>query len=156
MRRTTRVWPVTPLLAVIVVLVTITVGVVVYQVVGRDDDIPGSAGGFDEPRNERGGAGSTDVVAAWAAAAAVGDYATAQRYMKDDVLYNMWQAQHSHFQNLIVGYQIVSQETVGQTTTAIVRFDLSRGTPACIPVLLDQGTQRIEVNEVYGACPGQP
>ncbi len=154
MRGTTRLWPVNPLLAGIVVVITLTVGVVVYQV-NQGDDIPGSAGGYDQPR-DRGGQATGDTIAAWASAAAVGDYATVQDYMNDgDVRYGMWQAQHSSFQKLIVGYHIVSQETAGQTTTAIVRFDLSRGTPACITLLVDERIQRIEVNQVYGACPGQ-
>ncbi len=145
-----------PLILVSVVLLTITVGVVVYQVSGREEAIPGSAGGYDQPRNDQAGAVDNDVVAAWAGAAAVGDYAVAQDYMKDnDALYGMWQAQHSNFQELIVGYEIVSRETVGQTTTAVVRFDLASEDPKCLTVTLNERTQRIWMDRGYNECATQ-
>ncbi len=44
----------------------------------------------------------------------------------------LWQANHSYFQQEIVGYQIVSRDTVGQTTTAVVRYDLASNYATCI------------------------
>ncbi len=145
--------PATPVMMVLVLLVTITVGVVVYQVIGREEAILGSAGGFDQPAN----AGTDDLVATWAGAAAVGDYATAQSYMEDDdLLYGIWQAKHSNFQQQIVGYQIVSRETVGQTTTAVVRFDLASNYATCIPLTINETTQRIRIDRGYAQCAAQP
>ncbi len=56
----------------VLVLLTITVGVVVYQFIGREDAIPGSAGGGGAPAGDRGVEGTGAVVTAFAGAAAVG------------------------------------------------------------------------------------
>ncbi len=145
--------PATPMMLVIVLLVTITVGVIVYQqVVQREAGVPGSAGGYDDPQ-DRGGAMTGGTIAAFAGAAAVGDYATAQGYLEDNpMLYGIWKDQHENFQAEIRGYQIVSQNTVGQTTTAVVRFDLASQDPKCLTVTLNERTQRIWMDRGYSEC----
>jgi len=141
-----------PLILISVVLLTITVGVVVYQASGRDDAIPGSAGGYDDPQ-DRSGAVTGDTITAFAGAAAVGDYATAQGYLENNpMLYGIWKDQHENFQAEIRGYQIVSQNTVGQTTTAVVRFDLASEDPKCLTVTLNERTQRIWMDRGYNEC----
>ncbi len=143
----------------VLVMFTLTIGGGVYQIVGRADTIPGSAGGVGPPAGDRGvqGAPSEATIAAWAGAAAAGDYATAQRSMEDDtLLYGLWQANHSYFQQQIVGYQIVSRDTVGQTTTAVVRFDLASNYATCIPLTINETTQRIRIDRGYTQCPTQP
>ena len=99
---------------------------------------------------------SEATLAAWAGAAAAGDYATAQRYMEDDtLLYGLWQANHSYFQKDIVGYLIVSRETVGQTTTAVVRFDLASNYATCIPLTINVTNRRIRIDRGYEQRPTQ-
>ncbi len=140
------------IILVAVVLLTITVGVVVYQVIGQEEAIPGSAGGYDDPQ-DRGGAVTDDTITAFAGAAAVGDYATVQGYLEDNpALYGIWKNQHDGFQEQIAGYQIVSRETVGQTTTAVVRFDLASNYATCITVTLNERTQRIWMDRGYSEC----
>ena len=87
-------------------------------------------------------------------AAAVGDYATVQGYLEDNpALYGIWKNQHDGFQEQIAGYQIVSRETVGQTTTAVVRFDLASNYATCITVTLNERTQRIWMDRGYNEWP---
>ena len=96
------------------------------------------------------------MIAAFAGAAAVGDYATVQGYLEDNpMLYGIWKDQHDGFQEQIAGYQIVSRETVGQTTTAIVRFDLASKYATCITVTLNERTQRIWMDRGYSECAAQ-
>ncbi len=61
----------------------------------------------------------------------------------------LWQANHSYFQQEIVGYQIVSRDTVGQTTTAVVRYDLASNYATCITLTLNEQTQRIWIDRGY-------
>jgi hypothetical protein len=147
-----------PLILVsVVVLLTITVGVVVYQqVIQREDDIPGSAGGVGEPAGDRGVQVGGGLIAQWAGAAAAGDYAAARRVMEDDPLqFGMWKDWHDDFQQKIVGYTILNEQSVGQTTTARVRFEFPNNDATCVDVLVDNVTQRLRVDSGYVACPGQ-
>ena len=74
--------------------------------------------------------------------------------MEDDtLLHGIWQAKYSNFQKDIVGYQIVSRETVGQTTAAVVRFDLASNYATCIPLTINEATQRIRIDRGYTQCP---
>ncbi len=96
------------------------------------------------------------LTTAFAGAAAVGDYAAAQGYLEDNaMLYGVWKDQHDDFQEEIAGYQIVSRETVGQTTTAIVRFDLANKYATCITLTLNERTQRIWMDRGYSECAEQ-
>ncbi len=143
------------IILVAVVLLTITVGVVVYQVIGGEEAIPGSAGGFNEP-NARSGQVGSNGLETWANAAAVGDYAAAQRVMDDNPLLSPnWKRRHDRYLDQITKYDIIEQQTVGQTTTAVVRFHLNTGEARCIEVMLDEVTQRIFTNASYYACPTQ-
>ena len=71
------------------------------------------------------------------------------------MLYGIWKDQHENFQAEIRGYQIVSQNTVGQTTTAVVRFDLASNDSLCLTVTLNERTQRIWMDRGYSDCPAQ-
>jgi hypothetical protein len=136
---------------------TMVVSVGVYQqVIQREDTIPGSAGGVGPPTGERGVVMPDDVIVAFAGAAAVGDYATAQGYLEaTPMLYGIWKDQHENFQAEIRGYQIVRRETVGQTTTAVVRFDLVSNGATCITLTLNERTQRIWMDRGYSECATQ-
>ena len=144
-----------PLILVsVLVVVTITVGVV-YQVIGREDVIPGSAGGFDAP-NDRGGQVGGGLVARWAGDAAAGDYAAARRIMEDNALqFGVWKDWHDDFQAKIVGYSVLNEQTMGQTMTARVRFEFPQNDATCVDVLVDTVTQRLRVDSGYIACPIQ-
>ncbi len=156
MRETPSPWYASRTTIFMLLALTLVVSVVVYQqVIGREEAIPGSAGGYDDPQ-DRGAQVTDDTIAAFAGAAAVGDYATAQGYLEDNpMLYGIWKDQHENFQAEIRGYQIVSQNTVGQTTTAVVRFDLASEDPKCLTVTLNERTQRIWMDRGYNECATQ-
>ncbi len=106
-------------------------------------DLPGSGGSVH----------AGDGLLAWASAAAVGDYVTARQHMEEDaLLVTMWQGHHDAFVRDITGYRILSRETVGQTTTARVQFDTPGG-GRCITVQLNEQTQQVRADRVYGTCP---
>ena len=157
MRGTTGPWFASRTMIFMMLALTLVVSVVVYQqVIGREDAIPGSAGGYDDPQ-DRGVQVTDDVIAAFAGAAAVGDYATVQGYLEDNpMLYGIWKDQHDGFQEQIVGYHIVSRDTVGQTTTAVVRYDVASNYATCITLTLNEQTQRIWIDRGYAQCAAQP
>ncbi len=157
MRGTTPFGQRTPLILMsVVVLLTITVGMVVYQVIGREDSLPGSAGGVGEPAGDQGVQIPDDPIAAWASDAAIGDYAGARQFMEpDEFFFAHWKRRHERFANKITGYTILERKTVGQTTTAVVRFQFPANDATCIELMLDEGTQRIRVENAYYPCPMQ-
>jgi hypothetical protein len=110
------------------------------------DDIPRSAGGGT----------SRDGLTAWVSAAAVGDFATARRHMEDDsFLYNVWEGSQRAIVDHITSYRIISKKTVGQTTTATVRFDRRGFDPTCITVQVDEVMQKVRVDRGFGPCPAE-
>jgi len=134
------VWVVVP-----IVLILVVVSVLVVQ--RNQNTIPRSTGGR----------AATDSLTSWAGAAAARDYAAAERYMiQDNLLYTFWKDSHDNFADDIVGYRIISKETVGQTTTALVAFDRTDAAPRCIEVMVDEVTQQVRVDQPYGPCPAQP
>lgn len=158
MRRTMGPWYARRTNIFIIVALTLVISVVVYQQVSqREDAIPGSAGGFDAP-GDRGAQATGDPIAAWAGDAAAGDYAAAQQRMDENTfLFGSWKAEHERFQSRITGYQILDQQTVGQTTTATVKFTLADNDVRCLPVLLNESTHRIFIDKSYNnRCAAQP
>lgn len=142
----------------VLVVIVISVGIVVSQIRQRQDTIPGSAGGVGAPAGDRGVhvEGSDATIAAWAGAAAAGDYATAQSYMENNpAMVGLWKNQHANFQQQIVKYDVLQRTTVGQTTTAVVRFTLANNYQTCITLTVNETTQRISMDRGYGRCPGQ-
>jgi hypothetical protein len=142
-------------------LVVISIGVVIYQVGQRSADPLGTpagdrgvqAGPNDLPRSAGGGQ-PTDALTTWASAAAAGDFAAARRVMEqDELLYNFWKDSHDRFVDDITGYRIISINSVGQTTTAVVAFDTGAGHAHCMDVQVDEVTQRVRVETVYKGCP---
>lgn len=143
----------------------ISVSVVIYQVGQRNagpvDSAPVGDQAVQPPADtipRSGGGGSRDDgLTAWASAAAAGDFVTAQQHMVDqDLLYSLWKDQHEGFVAAITGYHILGQETVGQTTTALVQFDTNDGKrPRCIEVQVNETTQQVRVERGYEPCPSQ-
>ena len=149
------VWAIVP-----IIVVVLGISVVSYQIgqrsgTGEDMTPAGDQGvqaGAAVPRSA-GNVHAGDGLLAWANAAAVGDYVTAQQHIEPDHLnFNFWKSDHDAFVRDITGYSIVRRETVGQTTTAVVRFDSEAG-PRCITVQLNEQTQQVRADRLYGRCP---
>ncbi len=68
----------------------------------------------------------------------------------------MWKAAHDDFQQQIVGYEVGRRDTVGQTTTAVVQFNLRNRRPTCITLTVDEHTQRIWMDRGYTRCTAHP
>ncbi len=72
-----------------------------------------------------------------------------------ELLFPNWKRRHDRYVDEITKYDILEQQTVGQTTTAVVRFHLDTNEARCIEVMLDEVTQRIFTNASYYQCPTQ-
>lgn len=160
--RTTRnlVWVVLSLVG----LATLSVGVIVYQRAQRTVELPGRVGPTAAPSGSDASSSPNpqelfgrepsdeDVLHLWAKSASTGDYSTAQLYMEDnDTMIGDWQYQHERLVKAIRDYRISNIEVRGQTTRAVVRFDLST-TSHCLDVQVNNLTKRLSVPDPYRDC----
>ncbi len=151
-------YAVRPLVWVTVPLVLIVAIITIVVIQRNQIALPGAPAGDVSPSRRPGSVGGAapDVLTSWASAAAARDYAAAERYMtQDNVLYTFWKDSHDNFADAIVGYRILSKDTVGQTTTALVAFDRTDAAPRCIEVMVDESTQKVRVDQPYQTCPAQ-
>ena len=160
LRRTVQI----PVWVVLPIIVVIIIGGIVISQMGQqqagDDMTPVGDQGVqaspdDTPRSAGGMVSGNEGLVAWAEAAAVGDYVTAQQHMEEDaLLYAVWKDHHDTFVASITGFRVLHTETAGQTTTARVQFDANDGKgPRCMTVQLNAQTQKVRADRVYGPCP---
>lgn len=163
--RTTRslVWVVLSLVS----LVTLSIGVIVYQRAQSTDELPGRVGPTPAPSGAGGGGtapsanpedqfgrepSDEDVLHLWAKPASIGDYSTARLYMdEDDPMTNAWQQQHEYIVEAIRDYHISNVEIREQTTQAVVRFALQDRSD-CLDVQVNNITKRLSVVRPYRDC----
>ncbi len=162
MMRTPRnmLWVIVPLGCLLIVSVV----AVVYQRTQRSDELPGRVGptvtssrastpASPYPEELLGQVPSDeDVLHSWAKPASTGDYVTAELYMdEDDPMTDAWQQQHEYLVDAIQAYHVSNIEVRGQTTRAVVRFEMS-STSRCLDVQVNNITKRLSVVRPYRDC----
>ncbi len=153
-------WVIVPLGCLLIV----GVGAVIYQRTQRSDELPGRVGATVAPSSASAPASPSpeevfgqvpsdeDLLHLWAKPAMQGDYSTARLYMDENNLQTAdWEQQHEGLVGSIRNYHISNVEVRGQTTQAVVRFDLNT-TARCLDVQVNNITKRLSVLNPYRNC----